>query len=69
MGEDVQAVAVGEPDVEEDGGEVGVTGQGERFGDRAGGGHGVLLFAKDGFERVADVSFVVDDEDGKHKGC
>jgi hypothetical protein len=70
FGEDVEAVAVGEPDVEEDGLEVGVAEERAGFGDGAGGRDGVVLFAEDGFERLADVGFVVDDEDVIHEeGC
>ncbi len=67
-GEDVEAVAVGEPDVEQDGLVVGVAEQLEGFGGGAGGGDGVVLFAEDGFEGLADVGFVVDDENVVHKG-
>ena len=67
FGEDVEAVAVGEPDVEEDGLEVGVAEEGAGFGDGAGGGDGVVLFAEDGFEGLADVGLVVDDEDVVHR--
>ncbi len=68
LAEDVEAVAVGEPDVEEDGLEVGVAEEGAGFGDGAGGGDGVVLFAEDGFEGLADVGLVVDDEDVVHRG-
>ena len=74
-GEDVEpvgfsasAVWVGEPDVEEDGLVVGVAEELESFGGGAGGGDGVVLFAEDGFERLADVGFVVDDENVVHRG-
>ena len=68
MREQLEAVAVGEPDVEEDGVEVGVAEEGAGFGDGAGGGDGVVLFAEDGFEGLADVGLVVDDEDVIHRG-
>ena len=68
FGEDVEAVAVGQPDVEQDGLVGGVAEQREGFGGGAGGGDGVVLFAQDGFEGVADVGFVVDDENVVHKG-
>ena len=68
-GEEIEAVGfsagaawVGEPDVEEDGLVVGVAEKLEGFGGGAGGRDGVVLFAEDGFEGLADVGFVVDDE-------
>ncbi len=74
-GEDVEAVGfsadaawVGEPDVEEDGLVVGVAEKLEGFGGGAGGGDDVVLFAEDGFEGLADVGFVVDDENVVHRG-
>ena len=66
-GEDVEAVAVGQPDVEQDGLVVGVAEELEGFGGGAGGGDGVVLFAEDGFEGFADVGFVVDDENVVHR--
>ena len=67
-GEDIQTVAVGEPDVEEDGLVVGVAEEFKGFGGGAGGRDGVVLFAEDGFEGLADVGFVVDDENVVHRG-
>ena len=74
-GEDVEAVGfaagaawVGEPDVEQDGLVVGVAEELEGFGGGAGGGDDVVFLAEDGFEGVADVGFVVDDENVVHKG-
>ena len=66
--ENVEAVAVGQPYVEQHGLEVGVAHELERFLRGAGRGDGIVLLAKDGFERVADVGFVVDDENVIHRG-
>ena len=61
--ERVEAVAVGEPDVEQDDVVGGVAEEGEGFCGGGGGGDEVVLFFEDGFERVADLGLVVDDED------
>ncbi len=63
LGEGVEAVAVGQPDVEQDDVVGGVAEEGEGLGGGGGGGDEVALFVEDGFERVADLGFVVDDED------
>ncbi len=67
VAEGVEAVAVGEPDVEEDGVVDGVGEQGEGFAGGGGSGDDVTLLGEDGFEGVADFGFVVDDEDVVHR--
>ena len=67
FGEDVEAVAVGQPDVEEHGLVVSVAQKLEGFGRGAGGGDDVVFLAQDGFQRFADVGFVVNDENMVHK--
>jgi hypothetical protein len=74
-GEDVEAIGftagaawVGEPDVEEDGLVVGIAEKLEGFGCGAGGGDDVVFLGEDGFEGLADVGFVVDDENVIHRG-
>jgi hypothetical protein len=73
-GEDVEAIGfsvgtagIREPDIEEDGLVVGVAKQFECFSGGAGGGDDVVFLGEDGFERLADVGFVVDDENVVHK--
>ena len=66
LGEGVEAVAVGQPDVEQDDVVGGVAEEVEGLGGGGGGGDEVVLFAEDGFERLADLGFVVDDEDVVH---
>ncbi len=68
VGEGVEAVAVGQPDVEQDDVVGGVADELEGFGGGGGGGDGVALFGEDGVERLADLGFVVDDEDVVHGG-
>ena len=68
VGERVQAVAVGQPDVEQDGVVAGVGEQGEGFAGGCGGRHRITLLAEDALQRVADFGFVVDDQDVVHKG-
>ncbi len=63
LGEGVEAVAVGEPDVEQDDVVGGVAQESKGLGGGGGGGDEVILFAEDGLERLADLGFVVDDED------
>jgi hypothetical protein len=74
-GEDVEAIGfaagaagVGEPDIKEDGLVDGVAEELESFGGGPGGGDDVVFLGEDGFERFADVGFVVDDENVVHKG-
>ena len=67
VGEGVEAVAVGQPDVEQDDVVDGVGEQGEGLGGGGGGGDGVALLGEDGFEGVADSGFVVDDQDMVHR--
>ena len=64
--EGFEAVAVGQPDVEQHDVVDGVAREDEGFGGGAGGGDGVAFFAEDLFERVANLGFVVDDEDVVH---
>ena len=62
LGEGVEAVAVGQPDVEQDDIVGGVAEQFEGLSRGGGGGDEVVLFAEDALERFADLGFVVDDE-------
>ena len=61
------AAGIGEPDVEKDSLVVGVAEKLEGFGCGAGGGDDVVFLGEDGFEGLADVGFVVDDENVVHK--
>ena len=68
VGEGVEAVAVGQPDIEQDDVVNGIGEQGEGLVRGGGRGDGVALLGEDGFEGVADFGFVVDDQDVVHKG-
>jgi hypothetical protein len=68
FGKHVEAVAVGEPDVEQHDVVGCILDEDERLGGGGGGGHGVALFAEYLFERGADFGFVVDDEDVMRHG-
>ena len=66
LGEDVEAVAVGQPDVEQDDIVDGVAKELQGLGGGGCGGDDVGLLFKDALERIADLGFVVDDEDVVH---
>ncbi len=63
VGEGVEAVAIGEPDVEQDDVVGGVADELEGLRGGGGGGDEVALLGEDGGERGQDIGFVVDDED------
>ena len=62
-----EAIAVGQPDVEQHDVVDRVARQNERVGRVAGGGDGVAFFAQNLFERIANLGFIVHDEDVIHK--
>ena len=62
LAEGVEAVAIGQPDVEQDDVVGGVAKELEGLRGSGGGGDEVVLFAQDALERFADLGFVVDDE-------
>ncbi len=68
LAESFEAVAIRQPDVEQHDVVGGVAEQGEGFGGGSGGGDEVAFFREDAFKRLADLGFVVDDEDVVHKG-
>jgi hypothetical protein len=66
FGEDLHAVAIGKPDVEQDDFVVHIAEQSEAFGGGGNGDGGVALFAEDVFQSAADGGLVVNDEDVVH---
>jgi len=61
-GENVETVAVGQPDVEEHGLVVGVAEKLEGFGGGASRGDDVILFTEDGFEGFSNIGSIVNDQ-------
>ena len=67
VGEHVEAVAIGQPDIEQDNVVGCILNEHEAFGRGGRGGHGVAFFGEDLFERGADLCLVVDHEDMVHE--
>ena len=67
VGQRVETVAVGQPDVQQDDVVWRVGEQGECFARGCGRGNEVALFAEDALQRVADFGFVVNNENVIHR--
>ena len=62
-----QTVAVGQPDIQQDGIENRIADQVQPFGRGAGRGDGVAFLGEDGFQGAANIRFVVDHQNMVHR--